>query len=78
MAVNVKNRHHEQSIRKMADVSSQQKLTAFKLDISQSQVPTGAEVTATAKMFGGSDLTMTWNFGDGHVEKQHITSELTL
>lgn len=59
----------------MADVSSQQKLTAFKLDISQSTVPTGAEVTATAKMFGGSDLTMIWNFGDGHVEKQDITSE---
>ncbi|XP_064478806.1 uncharacterized protein LOC135392080 [Ornithodoros turicata] len=70
--VGVRNKHHDTLVRKMADVSSQEKLTAFRLDVSRNQVPTGTEVEIIARMFGGSDITMVWSFGDGHTTTQIV------
>ncbi|CAN8002730.1 unnamed protein product, partial [Ixodes hexagonus] len=70
------NKHHDTNVRKMADVSSQEKLTSFRLEVSRNQVPTGTEVEIAARMFGGSDVTMVWNFGDGHTTKEVVKSVL--
>lgn len=74
--ISLQNKHHDTTVRKMADVSSQEKLTSFRLDVSRNQVPTGTEVEITARMFGGSDVTMLWNFGDGYTPKEVVKSVL--
>ncbi|CAN8007810.1 unnamed protein product, partial [Ixodes pacificus] len=74
--LSLQNKHHDTNVRKMTDVSSQEKLTSFRLEVSRNQVPTGTEVEITARMFGGSDVTMVWNFGDGHTTKEVVKSVL--